>query len=82
MIVNRGQVRVKVSLLDFLQSVEKNFLILPITSAIAARSVLFSRAFPRDPSDRIIAATALVHNAPLITADKLIHQSGEVPCIW
>ena len=82
MIVTRKQVRVEPSLEDFLQAVERNLHIFPVDTAIAARSVRFSSAFPRDPADRIIAATALVHSIPLITADKLIIGSGEVPCIW
>ena len=32
--------------------------------------------------DRIIVATALVLNAPLITRDGPIRESGLVECIW
>jgi PIN domain nuclease of toxin-antitoxin system len=82
MLVRREQIRVKTSLRDFLREVEKHFQVLPITSAIAERSVQFSDSFPKDPTDRIIAATALVHGLKLITADRSIRASGEVPCIW
>ncbi len=36
----------------------------------------------RDPADRTIVATALSHQAPLVTADEMIHQSGVVKVIW
>jgi PIN domain nuclease of toxin-antitoxin system len=32
--------------------------------------------------DRVIAATALIEDLPLITADKEIRKSGAVPTIW
>ncbi len=82
MMIQRGIVLVKTTPRDFLLEVEKYFRVLPITGAIAERSVQFSPRFPRDPADRIIAATALVHGLPLITADEKIIASGEVPCIW
>lgn len=82
MMIQRGLVRVKTTPRDFLLEVERYFRVLPITAAIAERSVQFSPRFPKDPSDRIIAATALIHGVPLVTADQLIRDSGEVPCIW
>ncbi len=36
----------------------------------------------RDPADRMIVATALVHGAPLVTSDETIHESGFVRCVW
>ena len=38
--------------------------------------------FPKDPVDRLIAATALIEDIPLITADREIRKSGAVPTIW
>ena len=67
---------------DFLQEVERHFRVLPISAAIAERSMLFSPRYPKDPSDRIIGATALVHSLLLVTADEEIRASGEVPCLW
>jgi PIN domain nuclease of toxin-antitoxin system len=82
MMIQRGVVVVKTTPRDFLSTVEQVFRVLPITAAVAERSVQFSSRFPKDPSDRIIAATAIVHGMPLITADGQIRESGEVPCIW
>ena len=78
----KDQIDVRPSVLAFLQAVEARFRVLPVTSAIAARAVEFLPNFPRDPADRIIAATAIVHQMPLVTRDIRIHASKEVECIW
>lgn len=44
---------------------------LPLTGDIALRAVELE-GLPADPADRFIAATALVHNATLMTADEAI----------
>ena len=82
MLASRNRITLYVSLPEVLQELTKLHQVLPITAAIAERSMRFSTKFPGDPADRIIAATALVHKAPLITADRLIRASGEVPCLW
>ncbi len=82
MLISRGRVAVRTSLREFLGAVERNFSVLPVTSAIAERSVLFSEKYPKDPADCIIGATAIVHGLELITADLPIRESGEVKTIW
>ncbi len=67
---------------SFLSRVESRYHILPMTREIALVGSRFSAEYPRDPADRQIGATALVNGLPLITADKAIRASGEVPCIW
>jgi PIN domain nuclease of toxin-antitoxin system len=82
MMISYGRVRVKTSLLHFLRAVEKNFTIFPVTAEIADRAVSLSATYPRDPADRIIGATALVHGLKLVTKDESIGASGEVPVVW
>jgi len=82
MMISSGRVGVKTSLLNFLRAVEENFTIFPVTAEIADRAVSLSPRFPKDPADRIIGATALVHGLKLITKDEGIGASGEVPVIW
>jgi PIN domain nuclease of toxin-antitoxin system len=77
-----GGFRLPSTLTEYLRYVEAVFVVLPITGAIAERSTLFTSEFPRDPTDRIIAATALVHGVKLVTKDKRIRESKEVDCIW
>ena len=69
-------------LAEYLRRVEQLFAVLPMNGAVAERSVRFSNRYPRDPSDRILGATALVHGLELVTSDERIRRSGEVPCIW
>jgi PIN domain nuclease of toxin-antitoxin system len=44
---------------------------LPLTSEIALLSVALANLHP-DPADRFIVATAIVHDATLVTADKAL----------
>jgi PIN domain nuclease of toxin-antitoxin system len=39
-------------------------------------------SYPKDPADRIIGATALVGDIPLLTADRAIRNAKAVPTIW
>ena len=82
MMVSRGRVVVRTSMQEFLREVERYFIVMPITGPIAERSVGFSENYPKDPSDRLIGATAIVHELKLVTADDAIRKSGEVSCIW
>jgi PIN domain nuclease of toxin-antitoxin system len=67
---------------SFLAEVELRFVILPITANIALQAVSLPAGYPKDPADRIIGATALVHDIPLLTADRDIRKSRAVPTIW
>ena len=78
----KGGFRLPSTLSEYLRYVETVFVVLPITGRIAELSTLFTNGFPRDPTDRIIAATALVHGVKLVTKDKRIRASKEVDCIW
>jgi PIN domain nuclease of toxin-antitoxin system len=82
MMDSKHKIELNISLREFLEGVEQQFVVLPIDAAIAARSVLFGKKFSKDPADRIIAATAIVYGLPLVTSDAQIRTSGEVPCIW
>jgi PIN domain nuclease of toxin-antitoxin system len=82
MMVTKRRIEIAITLHQFLSEVERVCTVLPIDAAVAERSERFSDAFPKDPADRIIAATAIVHGLKLITSDKLLRESGQVSCIW
>lgn len=82
MLVSRGRVTISAPLEVYLEFVESLFRVLPITAKIAARSVRFGSAYPKDPADRLIGATAIVYGAKLVTKDEQIRASGEVDCVW
>jgi len=81
-LASRGRIQLGISLESFLQEVETRFVVLPITSRACARAIGFPSTYPKDPADRIIAATALVEGLSLITADREIRRSKLVPTIW
>lgn len=55
--------------------------LLPMTIDIAVAAATMPIPL-RDPADRMIMATALHHNAPLVTKDERIRVSGVVETIW
>lgn len=58
----KGRFLLPKPLSEYLSYLESLFVVLPITGAIAERSMLFSARFPKDPTDRLVAATAIVHS--------------------
>ena len=63
-----GQLRTWVQ--ETLQSLHAETI--PVTSEIALAAYELPREFHRDPADRILAATAVVHDLTLMTADDRI----------
>ena len=56
--------------------------VLPLTVDVAIESEQLGNSFPPDPVDRLIAATARVHDLTLITSDRPIRKSGAVRTLW
>jgi len=79
---HRRRIEFPVGLEAFLTEVESRFVVLPITGNIARQAFLLPSSYPKDPADRVIGATALIEDLPLITADKEIRNSRAVPTIW
>lgn len=69
-------------LATFLSDLESRFVVLPITAHIARQCFELPTGFPKDPVDRVIAATALIEDLRLVTADKEMKRSRAVPIIW
>lgn len=53
-----------------------------VSTDIAAVAAFLPPGFPSDPFDRLIAATAMVEKAALVTSDRRIQRSGVVETIW
>ncbi len=55
--------------------------VLPISAEIAAlsQSDVFAHG---DPADRLIAATAILHRATLVSSDAKLRKLKEVAVIW
>lgn len=82
MIVIRRRVKIDRSVEAYLDFVEREFRVIPLTAEIALQAHRFSAGYPGDPADRLIGATAVVHSAKLVTSDRAIRASGEVLCVW
>ncbi len=81
-IENKGRIKLNASLEAFLAEIEARFIVLPITGRICVSALALPAAYPRDPADRVIGATALVEGLPLITADDGIRRSKTLKTIW
>ena len=53
----------------------------PLTPSIAVRATRLSDV-PGDPADRLIAATALEHGAPLVTRDESLRACRSLKTVW
>ena len=60
----------------------RNFHIQEITPEIAEMSVNFGSQISNDPADRLIAATSVLRNAPVVTADRNLRDAPMVETIW
>lgn len=81
-LVSKGRVRLDISLESFLQEVEARFVVLPMSARVCARATQLPAGYPKDPADRILAATALVEGLSLLTADRAIRRTKAVQTIW
>lgn len=79
---SKGRIKLNASLETFLSEIEARFVVLPITGRVCARALGLPAAYPKDPADRVIAATALVEGIPLVTADDEIRRSKALRTIW
>ncbi len=82
LMIARNRIGTNLPLQQLMDEVADRLAVLSITAEIAITAAKMPAGFPRDPFDRIIAATAIVHGAPLVTADGPIRQSGAVATIW
>ena len=60
----------------------RNYLVQAITPEIAELSANFGPEVGNDPADRLIAATSVLGNMPVITADKALRAVSVIKTIW
>jgi PIN domain nuclease of toxin-antitoxin system len=79
---SHGRIHLTPDLETFLSDLETRFSVMPITADIARQAFDLPSGFPKDPVDRVIAATALIEDLPLLTADTQMRRSRAIPIIW
>lgn len=65
----------------FLSRIRSQFRIVPVTAELAIVAAQLE-PFHGDPMDRLIVATAILENLPLITFDRKIRDSCACRTIW
>jgi len=81
MLVKKSRVSLNVPLRDYLRGLQSNYPVLAINADIAAAAMDLN--FPgADPFDRVIVATALHHELPLATRDRVIVGAQVVRTVW
>ena len=84
MLIQRKRLLVDYSAAGFINLALKarNLQVQPITPEIAELSTNLGSELRGDPADRLIAATSILGNAPIVTADRELRRASIVDTIW
>ncbi|MFN3713846.1 MAG: type II toxin-antitoxin system VapC family toxin [Alcanivoracaceae bacterium] len=84
MLIKRARIEIDTTAASFLNLFleSRNISVVSISPEIAELSTSFGSEINNDPADRIIAATSIIHNAQLVTADSNVRQSALIDTIW
>jgi PIN domain nuclease of toxin-antitoxin system len=81
-LAQNGRIALAGSVESFVRETVARVILRPVSPEIAAMAVRMPENFPRDPADRLIAATAMAEGMALVTADTRIRQSKVVETVW
>jgi PIN domain nuclease of toxin-antitoxin system len=84
LLVARGRIELRIPVVDWVQASESiaELSFVAPTNRIMLDSVSLPGAFPTDPADRIIVATARALAVPVVTKDDRIRRYPHVEAIW
>ncbi len=84
MLMQKKRIDIDVSCFEFISLVKaiNNYIFKSITPEIAELATTLPSEINQDPADRIICATSIITNSPMITADKNLLKTQKVNTIW
>jgi len=84
MMAEKKRIELKVSVSKWLLSAinDTGLRVIELSPDIAIESCRLPGDFHKDPADRIIVATARIHNFSLVTKDQKIRDYPHVKAIW
>ncbi len=84
MLIKRKRLEVEDTASSFIKILlqSRSFHIQEITPEIAELSVNLGAEINNDPADRLIAATSILRNAPVVTADQNLRDATLLETIW
>ncbi|GMQ83833.1 MAG: type II toxin-antitoxin system VapC family toxin [Gammaproteobacteria bacterium] len=84
MLIKRKRLEVGDTASGFIKTLlqSRSFHIQEITPEIAELSVNLGAEINNDPADRLIAATSILRNAPVVTADQNLRDATLLETIW
>jgi len=84
MLIRKNRIQVDASYQEFIKLVmaSNKYVLHGITPEIAELSTQFDPSVTKDPADRIIAATSVIENVVLVTADENLRKAEIIATIW
>ena len=81
--VQRGRLELPITVEELTRRIEGGGVVelLAVDTTTWLRTLSLNWAH-RDPADRVIVATALLKEVPILTKDRMLHEFGGVDCIW
>jgi PIN domain nuclease of toxin-antitoxin system len=83
-LAERHRIAIDIPIRSWLEGLGAQVRTVGVTPAIAANAAALPSSFPRDPTDRLIYATAIEHGVKLITRDRAIakHDEPRSHVVW
>jgi PIN domain nuclease of toxin-antitoxin system len=80
-LVDLRRIKLRLPLEEWFGEIARRLAIIPIFPSIAIRAYELGK-FSGDPADRIIAATAMVFDLPLVTRDRKLREIKGLTTLW
>lgn len=84
MLIDKGRLQVAAPAAEFIRLAlrSRNYYLQEITPEIAELSARLRADGLADPADRLIAATSILLNSPVVTADERLRSADAVRVVW